>query len=120
MATITQQLIHNVLDTRYEDFSSEVIRDAKNQLIDIVAVTLSGANGSGNSSLLDLVRQWGGRSEATILALGDKVPLPFAAMMNSLQCRSYDHEVVGPYPYGQNEGKFSGHVKAQRCPAHFP
>jgi 2-methylcitrate dehydratase PrpD len=116
MATITQQLIHNVLDTRYEDFSSEVIRDAKNQLIDIVAVTLSGTNGSGNSSLLDLVRQWGGRGEATILGLGDKVPLPLAAMMNSLQCRSYDHEVVGPYPFGQNEGKFSGHVESSTVP----
>lgn len=116
MATITQQLIHNVLDTRYEEFSNEVIRDAKNQIIDIVAVTVSGANGSGNSSLLDLVRQWGGRGEATILALGDKVPLPFAAMMNSLQCRSYDHEVVGPYPFGQNEGKFAGHVESTTVP----
>ena len=116
MATITQQLIHNVLDTRYEDFSKDVIRDAKNQLMDIAAVTVSGISGSGNSSLLDLVRQWGGRKEATILGLGDRVPLPLAAMMNSLQCRSYDHEVVGPYPFGENDGKFAGHVESTTVP----
>ncbi len=116
MATITQQLIHNVLDTKFGDFSKETIRDAKNQLLDIAAVTVSGTNGSGNSSLLDLVRQWGGRSEATILGLGDRVPLPLAAMMNSLQCRSYDHEAVGPYPFGQNEGKFAGHVESTTVP----
>jgi len=117
MATITQELIHNVLDTKFEDFSSDVIRDAKNQLIDIVAVTVSGADGSGNSVLLDLVRQWGGREEATIIAHGDKVPLPLAAMMNSIQCRSYDHEAVGPYPFGKNEGKFAGHVESTTVPS---
>jgi 2-methylcitrate dehydratase PrpD len=116
MATITQELIHNVLDTKYEDFSSDVIRDAKNQLIDIVAVTVSGANAPGTSMLTDLVRQWGGSKEATILALGDQVPLPHAAMINSIQCRSYDHEVVGPYPFGQNEGKFAGHVESTTVP----
>jgi 2-methylcitrate dehydratase PrpD len=116
MATITQELIHNVLGTKFEDFGSDVIQDAKNQLIDIVAVTVSGADGSGNSMLLDLVRAWGGHEEATILALGDRVPLPFAAMMNSVQCRSYDHEVVGPYPFGQNEGKFAGHVESTTVP----
>jgi 2-methylcitrate dehydratase PrpD len=117
MASITQELIHNVLDTRFEDFSSDVIQDAKNQLIDIAAVTVSGANASGNPPLLDLVRQWGGSGEATILSLGDKVPLPLAAMVNSIQCRSYDFEVVGPYPYGQNEGRVAGHVMSATVPA---
>jgi len=116
MATITQELIHNVLDIRFEDFSRDVIRDAKNQLIDIVAVTVSGADAPGTSILMDLVRQWGGSEEATILALGDRVPLPHAAMMNSIQCRSYDHEVVGPYPFGQNEGRFAGHVESSTVP----
>jgi 2-methylcitrate dehydratase PrpD len=68
---------------------------------------------------LDLVRQWGGKGEATILGNGDRVPLPQAAMMNSLQGRSYDHEAVGPYPHGQNEGMFPGHVESSTVPAAF-
>jgi aconitate decarboxylase len=119
MATATQDLIHNVLDVKYENFGAGTIRDAKNQILDLLAVTVSGSNGPGNSALLDLVRQWGGTGEATILVHGDKVPLPHAAMINSLQCRSYDHEAVGPYPFGQNEGMFSGHVESSTVPAAF-
>jgi len=119
MATATQELIHNVLDVKYDSFNAGAIRDAKNQVLDLAAVMVSGSNGPGNSALLDLVRQWGGKGEATILVHGDKVPLPHAAMMNSIQCRSYDHEAVGPYPYGQNEGMFSGHVESATVPAAF-
>ncbi|MFC1819765.1 MmgE/PrpD family protein [Thermodesulfobacteriota bacterium] len=116
MTEITQELIRNVLDTRYEAFSDENIQDAKDQILDLVAVTVSGADAPGNAALLDLIRQWGGRGEATIFVHGDKVPLPYAAMMNSIQCRSYDHEAVGPYPFGQNEGKFPGHVESTTVP----
>ena len=96
MSTITMDLIHNVLDTRYQDFSSKNIEDAKNQLIDIIATTVSGVNAPGNSIMLDLIRRWGGSKEATILVHGDKVTLHLAAMMNSMMSRSFDYEAVGP------------------------
>jgi 2-methylcitrate dehydratase PrpD len=117
MATETQKLIHNVLDTAFEAFNPEVLRDAKRQLIDLVGVMVSGYNGPGNSALFDLVRQWGGRGEATVLVHGDKVPLPHTAMMNSLQGRSYDFECTGPDAFGQNEGMFPGHVPGSTVPA---
>ncbi len=117
MATATQELIHNMLDVSYDNFNAVTIRNVKNQIIDLTAVMVSGWEGPGNSALMDLVRQWGGRGEATILVHGDKVPLPHAAMMNSLQGRSYDHEAVGPHPYGQNEGMFCGHVESAVVPA---
>lgn len=117
MATETQKLIHNVLDVKFEDFNDEVIRDAKRQLIDLVGVMVSGYNGPGNPALFDLVRQWGGSGEAAILVHGDRVPLPHAAMINSLQARSYDFECTGPDAFGQNEGMFPGHVQSSTVPA---
>jgi 2-methylcitrate dehydratase PrpD len=119
MATETQKLIHNVLDTPYEAFNKEVVRDAKRQLIDLVGTMVSGYNGPSNNALFDLVRQWGGNGEATILVHGDRVPLPHAAMMNSLQGRSYDFECTGPDAFGQNEGMFPGHVQSSTVPAAF-
>jgi 2-methylcitrate dehydratase PrpD len=119
MATATQELIHNMLDVKYENFDAVTIRNAKNQIIDLAAVMVSGWKGPANSALFDLVRQWGGKGEATILGNGDKVPLPHAAMMNSLQGRSYDHEAVGPYPFGQNKDMFCGHVESSTVPAAF-
>jgi len=87
METETRKLIHNMLDTGYDTFNEEVIRDAKRQLIDLAGTMVSGYNGPGNAALFDLVRQWGGNGEATILVHGDKVPLPHTAMINSLQAR---------------------------------
>lgn len=119
MATATQELIHNMLDVDFSSFDARTIRNAKNQIIDLAAVMVSGYNGPGNAALLDLVKDWGGKGEATILVHGNKVPLPAAAMMNSLQCRSYDHEAVGPYPFGQNKDMFAGHVESSTVPAAF-
>jgi aconitate decarboxylase len=119
MATATQELIHYVLSTKYDDFNAVAVRNAKNQIMDLAGVMVSGWQGPGNNAYLDLVRQWGGKGEATILGNGDKVPLPQAAMMNSLQGRSYDHEAVGPWPHGQNEGMFCGHVESSTLPAAF-
>jgi len=119
MTTPTQELIHNVLDTRFTDFDATAVRNAKNQIMDLAGVMVSGWKGPGNNAYLDLVRQWGGTGEATILGNGDRVPLPQAAMVNSLQGRSYDFEAVGPYPHGQNEGMFCGHVESSTLPAAF-
>lgn len=117
MATPTQELIHNMLDVRYDDFNAKAIRDAKNQILDLVAVMVSGYEGPGNHALFDLVKQWGGAPEATIIVHGTRVPLPSAAMINSLQGRSFDHEAVGPYPFGQNKDLFCGHVESSTVPA---
>ena len=117
METETRKLIHNMLDTGYDAFNEEVIRDAKRQLIDLAGTMVSGYNGPGNTALFSLVRQWGGNGEATILVHGDRVPLPHAAMINSLQARSYDFECTGPDAFGQNEGMFPGHVQSSTVPA---
>jgi 2-methylcitrate dehydratase PrpD len=116
---ITRELIRNVLGTTFNDFSDEDIEDGKNQIIDLAAVTISGANASGNQALLDLVRQWGGNQEATIFVHGDSVPLQNAAMMNSLMARSYDHEATGPEPVGEEEGRMSGHCPSTTVPTAF-
>jgi aconitate decarboxylase len=117
MATETGKLIRNILEVDYNSFDAQTVRNAKNQIMDLLAVMVSGYQGPGNSAYFDLLRQWGGAGEATVLVHGDKFPLPQAAMMNSLQCRSYDHEAVGPYPHGQNEGMFAGHVESAVIPA---
>jgi 2-methylcitrate dehydratase PrpD len=117
MTMLIDQLTDHVLNTKYEDFSDEVIEAGKKRIIDAISCTIGGANGSGNKALLDLIRRWGGSKEATILAHGDKVPLPNAAMMNSIMTRSFDFEVTGPEPEGVNAGKMVGHVASTTEPA---
>jgi 2-methylcitrate dehydratase PrpD len=117
MTMLIDQLTDHVLNTQYEDFSDEVIEAGKKRIIDAISCTIGGANGSGNKALLDLIKRWGGSKEATIIGHGDKVPLPHAAMMNSLMTRSFDFEVTGPEPEGANAGKMVGHVASTTEPA---
>jgi 2-methylcitrate dehydratase PrpD len=92
---IMEELIRNTLETEFQAFTQENIEDTKNRMIDVVGCAIGGAMASGNSILLDMVREWGGKKEATIWVHGGRVPVHNAAMVNCVMCRSYDYEVTG-------------------------
>jgi 2-methylcitrate dehydratase PrpD len=92
---IIKELIHTIIETNIEAFSRENIEDAKNRMIDIVGCAIGGARASGNSILTDLVKEWGGKEEASVWVYGIKVPAQNAALVNCVMCRSYDYEVTG-------------------------
>lgn len=94
-ATVTDELIDNVLKTRFERFDGTIIENAKNRIIDTVGCLISGANAPGNLELIDLVKDWGGKDEATILIDGSKAPAQNVAMVNSIMARSFDSEPNG-------------------------
>jgi 2-methylcitrate dehydratase PrpD len=89
-----EELIANVLETRFENFDPATVEHAKNRMIDTIGCLIGGANGPGNSSLIELIKDWGGKKEATILIHGGKAPAYNVAMINSIMARSYDFEPV--------------------------
>ena len=109
MATVIDELVSYILETRFEDFGEEVVEDAKKRIIDVAGCAIGGANAPGISIMLDLLRGWGGKKEASIIAHGDGVPAHNAAMMNSIMARSYDYEATGPSPTGEFSNKTVGH-----------
>ena len=87
---IVEELARNIVKTNFDTFDKSVIEQAKNRLIDIVGCTIGGANAPGCHELRDLVKEWGGKKEATILIHGGKVPASNAALINSIMARSFD------------------------------
>ena len=83
-----------MLAVRFEDLELRIVENVKNRIIDILGCVIGGANAAGNQGLVDIVRKWGGKEEATIMVHGGKVPAGNAAMVNSIMCRSYDFEVM--------------------------
>ncbi|QGU08231.1 MmgE/PrpD family protein [Corynebacterium occultum] len=114
--TIIDQLVNHVLDTPFEAFSEETIEAAKMRLVDALGCTVSGSGVAQNDALTSLFQEWGGAPQATVLGSGLKLPLAQAAMINSLQTRSFDFEVCGPEPEGINRGKMVGHVASTTEP----
>jgi 2-methylcitrate dehydratase PrpD len=94
---VTEEWAKHIFKTRFEHFDKETVTQAKNRIIDTIGCTIGGANASGNSILLDLIKRWGGKKEATILVDGGKAPAHNAAWLNSIMARSFDFGIVIPY-----------------------
>lgn len=110
MTELIDAVVGHVLDTRFEDFSAGEIQAGKDRVLDAIGCTVSGARVASNQPLARLLSRWGGAGEASVLASDQKLPVAHAAMLNSLQCRSFDFEVCGPEGEGVNAGKMVGHV----------
>jgi 2-methylcitrate dehydratase PrpD len=94
---ITEEWARHIKNTTYDSFEKETVAQAKNRIIDIMGCTIGGANAPGNSILLDLIKEWKGKKEATILVHGIKVPAHNAAWLNAIMARSFDFGIVIPY-----------------------
>lgn len=94
MSIYTEKISENVLNTKFENFDQEKLENAKYRIIDVLGCVISGANAPGNMALIDLVKAWGGREEATILVHGGRASAHNAAMVNSVMARSYDFEAT--------------------------
>lgn len=100
--SIIGELIANLLETRFEQFDDAALEKAKERVIDVIGCAIGGSDGPGCRPLIDLVLDWGGKEEATILVHGKRAPAGHAAMVNSVMARSYDFEPAGPVVDGKS------------------
>jgi 2-methylcitrate dehydratase PrpD len=94
--TVVAEWARNIKETHYENIDPRVIEGAKLRVIDVIGCAIGGVNGDGCSMILDLIKEWGGKPESTILVHGIKTTAHCAAMVNSIMARSYDFEPSGP------------------------
>ncbi|MFC2066024.1 MmgE/PrpD family protein [Chloroflexota bacterium] len=85
-------LAKTVVNARYEDLTPEVVEVAKKFIIDSIGVAIAGSSADGNAEIVDLIREWGGKEESSIMVYGFKVPSPEAAFVNSLLIHSPDFD----------------------------
>jgi 2-methylcitrate dehydratase PrpD len=88
--TVSETISASVLGVRFEDLDRDTVENAKKRILDIVGDIMGGAGASDNAALVNLVRNWGGKKEASILGYGLKAPAPNAAMVNCILCNSFD------------------------------
>ena len=110
---VSNQLISKVLDTRFEDLDQKVVANVKNRIIDAVGCAIAGANACGSPMVVDLIKDWGGSKESTVLVHGVKAPAQNVAMANAIMTRSHDFEPCGPYFSGR---LMAGHISGTTVP----
>ena len=114
--SLIDQLVDHALDTPFEAFDAKAITGAKMRLLDALSCGVSGADEHGNDAMLQVLSNMGGAPQASVIGSNRRLPLAHAAMLNSLQIRSFDFEVCGPEPEGVNAGKMVGHVASTTEP----
>lgn len=99
---ITEALCRNVAETRFENLDEAIVNNAKNRIIDVLGCVAVGAYAECNQGLIELIKDWGGKSESSILIHGGKTVAHNAALANSVMARSFDFESLGPLVDGRS------------------
>jgi 2-methylcitrate dehydratase PrpD len=63
-----------ITHSKFEDLPKEAIQVVKKEVLDTLANVLGGSRDKGVKVLHDLIRDWGGREESTIIGYGTRVP----------------------------------------------
>lgn len=82
---LTLRFANLVHDLQYEDLPEEVVHKAKLIIRDGLGNQIAASAISEPARrVIEMVREWGGKPEATVIGYGFKVPAPLAAMCNAM------------------------------------
>lgn len=81
-----------VTEAAYGDLGPDVLAMVHNQLLGVLGATIAAASGQGCETVVDMVRELGGKPEASIFVHGDRVPAHQAAFVNAVMARALDFE----------------------------
>lgn len=90
----TYEFVKNFMNVAYEDLPADVVEITKKEVLDTLAVAVAGFGQPGPAQLLEMVEEWGGRPEATIIGSKKKVPAPNAAQVNAVLTHTRDFDDV--------------------------
>ena len=104
----TERLAIFSLETSYRSFPKEVLHQGKRCFLDLIGVALGGANEPLSKILVKMVKDFGGKPQATVLGHGFKTSVMNAALVNGAMAHAldFDDTYVG-----------SGHPSAPLIPA---
>jgi 2-methylcitrate dehydratase PrpD len=89
---MTLDFVKNFINTRYEDIPVAAVEAARKEVLDSLATALGGSSKPGVGELVNMVKEWGGRPQSTIIAYGIKCPAPSAAQVNGTMIHALDYD----------------------------
>lgn len=81
----------NTVKMKYDIIPNDVVEIVKKDILDTLGITVAGSSVSGGIEVLELIQEWGGKEESTIIVFGQKVPSPYAALVNGTMAQSLDY-----------------------------
>ena len=97
---LTRILAELALDTTADDVPTKAYVAAKKMVLDTIGVTIAGHNAGGIPEVIEQMRDWGGKPEASLLIHGGKLPAPQAAFANSAMAHAHDFDHTHQFGVG--------------------
>jgi len=86
--------VKNFIHINYKDLPRDVVEVTKKEILDLLGVSLAGFTAPGVKELLDIVKEWSGKGESSIINCTQKVPAPVAAQVNATMGHALDYDDV--------------------------
>ncbi len=90
--TAINEFVKHFTTTRYEDILAAAVAAVKKEVLDSLATALGGSSKAGVGELVDMVKEWGGSKQSTVIAYGFKCPAPNAAQVNGTMIHALDYD----------------------------
>lgn len=89
---ITKQLVDNLLETSYDQFSDNLILHAKKSILNWMGVAIGAANHESVNMLLELAEELNNPGQISILGRKEKTDLLFASLINGMSSHIFDYD----------------------------
>jgi 2-methylcitrate dehydratase PrpD len=76
----------------YADLPPEAVAAVRREVLDSLATALGGRSQKGIGELVDMVREWGGAGQSTVIGYGFRCPAPHAALINGAMIHALDYD----------------------------
>ena len=90
--SLTRALAEMALQPRSEDIPEAAYDAVRLLVLDTMGVTIGGYKTGGIPEVIEQMRDWGGKPEASLLIYGGKLPAPQAAFANSAMSHAQDYD----------------------------
>ena len=86
------ELVDYAVGLKFDDLPKAVVERVKQSILDTFGCVIDGSKAQGTEALVDMVRDWGGKPESSLLVFGGKVPAPHSALINCSMGRAHDYD----------------------------
>jgi 2-methylcitrate dehydratase PrpD len=97
---LTKALAELALKPTADEIPTAAYDAAKKMVLDTIGVTIAGHNAGGIPEVVEQMREWGGKPEATLMIHGGQLPAPQAAFANSAMAHAHDFDHTHQFGVG--------------------
>ncbi|MBI2830648.1 MAG: MmgE/PrpD family protein [Chloroflexi bacterium] len=94
MKDVAYDLVANAVSVRYEGLPEDIVDVTKKFILDTIGCGIAGSTAPGCADTVELIKDWGGKPESTIMVFGGKVIATHAAMVNAMMITALDIDDV--------------------------